>query len=53
MRMGQKQKSIRQKQSQDQAEEQNRDIEKWDQTESPEIPDMGETLKRGRDKRNN
>ena len=40
--MGQKQKRIRQKEQQDLAEEQMRtDIEKWDQTKSPEIPDRG------------
>ena len=42
--MGQKQKRIRQKERQDQAEENKReDIEKWDQTDSPEMPDRGET----------
>ena len=40
--MGQKQKRIRQKEQQDKAEEQKM-IEKWDQTESPEIPDRKET----------
>ena len=36
---------IRQKEREDQAEEQERigDREKWDPTDSPEIPDRGET----------
>ena len=42
--MDQKQKRIRQKEWQDQAEEQERIyIRKWDQTDSPEIPDTWET----------
>ena len=40
--MDQKQKRIKQKEQQDQAEEQMR-IEKWDQTDNHEIPDRGET----------
>ena len=47
--MGQKQKRIRQKEWQDQAEEQERYIErereKWDQTDSPEIPDRKDNKK--------
>ena len=41
-RMGQKQKIIRQKERQDQAEERERRYtEKWDQTDSPKIHDRG------------
>ena len=42
--MGQKQKRIRQKKS-DRTRQKNKrgDIEKWDQTDSIEIPDWGET----------
>ena len=41
--MGQKPKRIRQKELQDYRQKNKRDIEKSDQTESPEIPDRGET----------
>ena len=44
--MGQKQKWIRQKERQDQAEELERYIQKWDQTNSPEIPDRGGDIKK-------
>ena len=37
-RMGQKQKMIKQKEQQDYAEEQERRLERWDQTDRPEIP---------------
>ena len=42
--MGQKQKRIRQKER-DRTRQKNKrgDTEKWDQTDSPEIPDRGET----------
>ena len=45
--MGQKQKRIRQKERQDKAAEKKKraDIESWDQTDSLEIPDRGETSK--------
>ena len=43
--MDQTQKSIRQKERQDYAEEQERryNNKKWDQTDNPEIPNEGET----------
>ena len=44
--MDQKQKRIRQKlRKSDRTRQKNKrgDIEKWDQTDSPEIPDRGET----------
>ena len=40
--MNQKQKRIKQKEQQDYRQKNKRgDIEKWDQTDSPEIPDKG------------
>ena len=41
--MDQKQKRMRQKERQDYRQKNKRDIEKWDQTDSPEIADRGET----------
>ena len=42
--MGQKQKRIRQKEQQDYRQKNKRGyMEKWDQTESPDILDRGET----------
>ena len=46
--MGQKQKWIRQKERQDYRQKNKRGdhiyiIEKWDQTDSPDIPDRGDT----------
>ena len=42
--MGQKQKKIRQKERQDYRQKNKRgDIEKWDQTDSPEIPNNAKT----------
>ena len=41
--MGQKQKRIRQKEKLSRRTREEIYIEKWDQTDSPEIPDRGET----------
>ena len=47
--MGQKQKRVRQQEQQGEAEEQKRRyIEKWDQTDSPEITDKGVDIKNPR-----